>query len=101
MNTAKKLIGGILASPLYIKIALAQVSTSIGSNDPFKAIGDLATNWANAFASICGAIAIAIGVVLIVMQMMGRPAWGMGLRVVLGLVALSGLSWLVGQAVGQ
>lgn len=99
-NTCKRTALWALAL-LAIAVTPATVFAQAFTNDPYQAGSTWLLDQATSASGIITALAFAAGVIVIGFAMAGKLLIGWAARIIGGLIALSGLSWLIESIVSK
>ena len=75
-------------------------SAALAQDNPFEKATQVATEWTELVRNMVIAGASLAGVVVILLAIAGRLQIGWAFKIIGGLIALSGLSWLVDSLIG-
>jgi len=75
-------------------------SAALAQDNPFEKATQVATEWTELVRNMVIAGASLAGVVVIALAIAGRLQIGWAFKIIGGLIALSGLSWLVDSLIG-
>nr|WP_298689465.1 hypothetical protein [uncultured Dongia sp.] len=87
---------------VLLSTALLSLATraALAQDNPFDKATQVATEWTELARNMVIAGASLAGIAVIALAIAGRLQIGWAFRIIGGLIALSGLSWIVEQAVG-
>ena len=97
MSAGRRIGYGVAVAVLVASILLMGESAIAQDSDPFATSKTFLETMTTSARGIVAALAGAAAVIVIFVGMMGYIQWGWVARIVVGLIAISGVGWIIGQ----